>query len=377
MRDTKYKALVETLKNGILSGRYGNGTPFPSVRALIRRHGLSSTTVLHAMDELVLQGLIHREQGRGTFVVNRGASRKIGLIVPGVAYSEFFPPIVSKISCLSQKEGYHLLFGDIASQSPLLRAKAARKFARELVGEGVAGVIYQPLELVDDGERVNREILSILDHAHIPVVILDNDFLRNPRRCGYDVVGIDNVAAGTLVAEHLIDCGVERISFQKRPRCSASVNARLMGVLGAVAADGNRIGCSVLEAEPDDVKALRRHLRTFRPDAFVCGNDTSAVALKQALESIGKRIPDDVLLAGFDDVRFASRVSPPLTTIHQPCELIGETAFFRLLARIADPGLAPLNMSLPIELVVRGSTAQVERRNPRQVRVLKKRGIRE
>ena len=54
MRDTKYKALVETLKNGILSGRYGNGTPFPSVRALIRRHGLSSTTVLHAMDELVL-----------------------------------------------------------------------------------------------------------------------------------------------------------------------------------------------------------------------------------------------------------------------------------------------------------------------------------
>ena len=53
MDNSKYKQLVETLKSSILSGKYGNSNPFPSVRSLIRRHGLSNTTVLRALDELV------------------------------------------------------------------------------------------------------------------------------------------------------------------------------------------------------------------------------------------------------------------------------------------------------------------------------------
>ena len=366
MRDTKYRTLVETLKGSVLDGKYGSGKPFPSVRALIRRYGLSSTTVLHALDELVRQGLISRSQGRGTLVIHRAASRRIGLIVPGVAYSEFFPQIVSAISCLSQQKGYQLLFGDIASKSPELRVRAARAFAQSLVGEGVAGVLYQPLELVDDAVRVNRDILSIFDRAGVPVVIIDNDFLQSPHRGGYDVVGIDNVAAGALVAEHLLACGARRISFQKRPRCSASVNARLRGVVSTLAVLRGAYGCSVLEAEPDDREAVRRHLRTHRPEAFVCGNDAAAVALKQTLESLGRHVPDDVLLAGFDDVRFAKIVSPQLTTIHQPCEQIGATAFDRLLTRIANPDLAPLQIALPIELVVRGSTASIVRPRARK-----------
>ncbi len=365
MRDTKYRALVETLKGSVLGGKYGNGNPFPSVRALIRRYGLSNTTVLHALGELERQGLISRKQGRGTLVIHRGASRKIGLIVPGVAYSEFFPPVVSAISCHSQQKGYQLLFGDIVSKSPERRVRAARAFAQGLVDEGVAGVLYQPLELVDDAVRVNREILSVFDRADIPVVILDNDFLPCPHRGGYDVVGIDNVAAGSLVAEHLVACGARRISFQKRPRCSASVNARLRGVVSALAVRRGAYRCSALEAEPDDREAVRRHLRAFRPEAFVCGNDTAAVALKQTLESLGRRVPDDVLLAGFDDVRYAKIVLPQLTTIRQPCELIGATAFDRLLARIEKPDLAPLQIALPIELVVRGSTARVKSRSDR------------
>ena len=74
MGNAKYRKLVETLKGDISSGKYGNGNPFPSVRALIKRYGLSNTTVLHALDDLVRQGLISRKQGCGTFVtgVNLG-----------------------------------------------------------------------------------------------------------------------------------------------------------------------------------------------------------------------------------------------------------------------------------------------------------------
>lgn len=53
MGNAKYRKLVEILRGDILSGKYGNGNPFPSVRVLIKRYGLSSTTVLHALDDLV------------------------------------------------------------------------------------------------------------------------------------------------------------------------------------------------------------------------------------------------------------------------------------------------------------------------------------
>lgn len=184
--------------------------------------------------------------------------------------------------------------------------------------------------------------------------------MSHPRSDGhaYDVVGIDNVAAGALVAEHLVGLGVRRIAFQKRPKCSSSVNDRWRGVASASLFGASSLRTSALVAEPDDVDAVRRHLRRFRPEAFVCGNDAAAVALKQSLERLGKRVPDDVLLAGFDDVQFAKIVSPQLTTVRQPCETIAETAFYRLLARIANPSLTPVHVALPVSLVVRGSTAR-------------------
>lgn len=262
MVDSKYRTLVQTLKTNILSGKYGNGNPFPSVRALIKRYGLSNTTVLHAMDELVRQGLISRKQGRGTFVSSSGSSRKIGLIIPGVAYSEFFPPIVSEISRLSQPNDYTLLFGDVAAKTPEKRAVMARKLAREFVAQQVSGVLYQPIEMLDDAESVNREILSVFGRAKVPVVIIDNDFSAYAHRKDFDVVGIDNVAAGAMVAEHLLERGVRRISFQKRPKCSASVHVRHRGVVSALALAGGKAA----------VPNWWRTLVTWPPSGDICGS---------------------------------------------------------------------------------------------------------
>jgi len=310
------------------------------------------------MDELERQGLVSRKQGRGTFVSGPDSFRKIGLIIPGVAYSEFFPPIVSEVSRLSQVNDYTLLFGDVVAKTPEKRAVMVRKLAREFVVQQVSGVLYQPIEMLDDTESANREILSVFGRAKVPVVIIDNDFSAYARRKDFDVVGIDNVAAGATVAEHLLVRGVRRISFQRRPKCSASVHARHRGVVSALALAGGKAHCAQLVADPGDVAAVRRHLRQYRPEAFVCGNDAAAVELMQTLAALRRRVPDDVLIAGFDDVKLARVVTPQLTTVQQPCAEIASTAFFRLLARIKEPTLPPLQMSLPVELVVRESTAR-------------------
>ncbi len=145
MNESKYRTLLETLKKDILGGKYNSGSSFPSIRALVRRHGLSKNTVQHAIDELTHQGLISRTQGRGTFVTREGAQRKLGVIVPRHAYSEIFPRIIGEFSRLAQKGGYTLLFGDVSSKDPVQRAKMAQNLAADFIRQGVAGVLYQPL----------------------------------------------------------------------------------------------------------------------------------------------------------------------------------------------------------------------------------------
>lgn len=117
MPDTKSRTLFESLKRDLLSGKYGMGRSFPSVRAIIRRTGFSNTTVLHALNELASQGFILRRQGSGTFVTRRSMSRNIGLIVPGVAVTEFFKPVVSEINRLARAAGYELRFGEVWSEA--------------------------------------------------------------------------------------------------------------------------------------------------------------------------------------------------------------------------------------------------------------------
>ena len=346
--------IFEELRDEILSGRHSNSCRFPSEAALARRFGVSRSTMTIVVRDLERMGLVSRHQGRGTFVTKSAVSRKIGLIVPGVVYSEFFPPVVSEISRLAQENKYALLFADVSSDDPKTRAGQARAFADFLIRENVSGVIFQPLEFLDDLDRINREIAGMFSAAGIPVVLLDSDIVFPPERSDFDVVGINNSDAGYRLAEHLLAQGARKIHFQMRPNWAPSVRNRLRGVVTALGQHG--LKCSVLTADPEDLPALKRHLRRGRPDAFVCGNDTAAAKFRQTLDAAGLRVPDDVLLAAFDDVQIASILTPPLTTVRQPCREIGATLFNRLMARIARPDMLPAEILLPSPLVLREST---------------------
>ena len=103
--ESKSSQLYEQLKNDILSGCYSESCVFPSEVALSRRFGVSRSMMTNVVRELERDGLVTRYQGCGTFVTKHGASRKIGLLVPGVSITDFFKPIVSAINRLASKEG--------------------------------------------------------------------------------------------------------------------------------------------------------------------------------------------------------------------------------------------------------------------------------
>ena len=356
MSQSKYKQILAELKKQILGAKFDSSNPFPSEAAVAREKQTTRNTVHRAFIELRRLGLIEGEPGVAPRVASGKVSRKIGLIVPGVAYSEFFQPIVGEISRLSQERGYTLLFGNITSKDPAKRAAQAKRFAKELVREGVAGVICQPLELVEDSERLNQEILGIFDVAKVAVALFDCDFVLSPRRSEYDVVGINNYDAGYRLGEYLMSKKAKKVDFLLRPNSASGQINRMRGATAAVKDKGGKV--RTLVATPDDIAAIRSHLKEGRPDAILCGDDHSAAMLMKTLAKLGLRVPDDILLAGFDDVQIASLTMPGLTTIHQPCEDIAREVFRALLDRIADRTRPAREIYLSSPLVERGSTCR-------------------
>ena len=358
MEESKYRIVVKTLRDEILGGKWlSPEKPFPSERALVRRFGVSRPTIARALQQLEGQGILLRRQGKGTFLTKaaRRLGKAIGLIVPGIGYSEVYPPMCQEISRLAQKHGMTLLFGDISSPNPQARAAQAMDLARKFAKENVSGVILQPIEFLKDSDRINRELLSVFDKAGISVVLIDNDVVPPPDRSSYDIVSFNCIDAGRRVALHLKKCGVRRVCFLMGENWGYCLQSRLLGVKSVF---GSAV--SVADCDAKSLAAVRRLLmRRQKPDAFICRNDSIAIHLIVTLRRLGKRVPEDVEVVGFNDLNYAQLVDPPLTTIHVPCAEIAQTAFRFLMERIAGPSLPPRECYLPAPLVVRGSTKEL------------------
>ena len=101
----------------------------------------------------------------------------------------------------------------------------------------------------------------------------------------------------------------------------------------------------------------------LRPDGIVCSNDFTAAQLMKTLEQLSISIPEEVKMVGFDDVKYASLLSVPLTTIHQPCADIGAAAIRTMVDRLHDPKLPARDVLLNFGLVVRESSASSRNRH--------------
>ena len=358
-REVKYLKAYDALRSEILGGKYLSRRAFPSIVATCKRFGISRLTAFKVFDKLKEDGLISTRQGSGTFVAKDGQSRLIGLVIPGVSYaSEFFQPIVASLIRLAHDNDYTILMEGVWSLNSSDNSHEALEVAARLVKRRVAGVIYQPLEYSENSEAVNRRVLSAFTRAGIPVVLLDGDIVPYPARSEYDLVSIDNIAAGETIAAHLMERGAKNIYFLMRENWVQNVMNRVKGVRNVVQSTGVKwTGSNVVMADPtDEVKIAKIMRRRNRPDAFVCENDVLAAGLKLSLERLGYAIAKDVMVVGFDDVRIARLAMPGITTIRQPCEALAKTAFERLLKRMSDCSSDPVQIVCPFKLIERGST---------------------
>jgi GntR family transcriptional regulator, arabinose operon transcriptional repressor len=368
MEKFKHHQIYKELRQAIVSGDYTEGQRLPSEAELVARFSTSRPTVARALKELQHQGLIERRAGSGTYVSvpTKIDSDLFGMLIPNLGETEIFEPICREMSRSTQTASHALLWANTTSQART-KEDQAEQLCEQYIRRKVSGVFFAPIELTPNKDKVNQRIAEALEKARIPVILLDRCFFGFPRRSNFDLVGIDNYRASYVLTQHLLDLGWRKIAFFARENSAPTVDARIRGYQDAlrnraIEPDSNW----VCWGEPSDSQFVKLALERFEPEAIVCANDDTAGNLMHTLDEAGMKIPADVRIAAFDDVKYAKLLRVPLTTVHQPCHHIGAAAVKAMLERIAHPDMPARDILLDFKLIVRESCGANLRRNGRQ-----------
>jgi LacI family transcriptional regulator len=171
-------------------------------------------------------------------------------------------------------------------------------------------------------------------------------------------VDVDNVHAADAMTSHLISIGRSRIGYiTGTPRNVATID-RLAGYRRAMERAGLASEDLIVEGDfnPASGVAGAATLLDRGVDAIFGANDATALGALEAIRARGLRVPEDVALAGFDDLEFDARLDPPLTTVRQGVREQGAEAVSNLIQLIEDRSGSPRRVLLPTELVIRQST---------------------
>lgn len=276
-----------------------------------------------------------------------GRTHLIGFVVPDLVH-QFFAQVAKGMSRTLRKHAYSLILSSSEENPELEKEEIGQLLARRIDALIIASAQSKP-----DGFRR-------IDDEKVPYLLLDRKFSD----LAANFVGIDDKKAGMLATNHLIENGCRRIAFIGGKHVSTAVD-RLEGYRATMAAHKITIheGYVVCRSHSDDAaditgyKAMQTLLRrTSHPDGVFCFNDPVATGVMQAIIDAGLRIPEDIALVGCGNVRYASALRVPLSSIDQDCELLGEHAAKIALGLIAGDDRGPKTILLEPRLIVRESS---------------------
>ena len=285
-----------------------------------------------------------------------GHSSIIGLIVPSVA-NPFFGLFARHVEEAALSHGYQVLLGN-SDRDP----RRECNYAEELWGSGVRGIIF--------GTSLGHyRHLDELISKGMHIIAFDQS--KEPDLAGpIDCIGVDNIQATRLLTKHIMALGHRRIGFVSGPISTVSRKDRLLGYRqsleeGKVEYDPRLVweGVSDNFGDTSTIKLGRQGAHDLLslqdpPTAIIAINDMYAFGVYAGARDLGISIPDEVSVAGIDNLPLTEIVVPALTTIQQPIKEIALLAVRRLIDKIEGPqDVAPTHQILPPELIVRASTA--------------------
>jgi len=331
-----------------------------TIRDIAKRAGVSVATVSRTLREPEAVRPVRRERVQAAIdemnytpdaiarQLRRRSNETIIVIVPEIA-NPFFSGIVQAIENVAHDLGYRVLIGETQGKQERLDYYADMVQTRVADGLVLLGSLM-PRIVTNALENGSRE-------SPIPMVLACEHFdaLDCPK------VVIDNIAAAHLAVSHLIESGRRRIATITGPLDNPLTVDRLQGYRDAL----EQAGLAFREdwVAPGDFSiesgyaAMRYLLESGQMfDGLFCAGDEMAVGAMHAIREAGLVIPRAIAVVGFDDLRFGAFAAPPLTTIRQPANELGETAMRMMDAVLHKRPLDQLKVVLPHALVMRGST---------------------
>jgi LacI family transcriptional regulator len=282
-------------------------------------------------------------------------SMTVGVVVPDIT-NAVFPPILRGIEDTLTPQGYIAMIANSDSdperESILIDTLRAR---------GVDGLILASAQREDPA--ISRAVEEGI------AVVTVNRQVDDPNVSSV----INDEASGVrLAVRHLIALGHRQIAHIAGPRSLSTGLMRYEAFLAALRADGiapeGELVASSTAFNEDEGERCCRSLLELRAapgarrfTAIVCANDRLAIGAIKALRDDGHLCPHDVSVTGYNDTDFVDRIDPPLTTVRIQKREAGARAAAILLDRLTDPRHEPEHVILPVELIVRGSTAPPRR----------------
>ena len=282
-----------------------------------------------------------------------GRSYAIGLIVPDLVHP-FFGEVAKSLSGVLRHKGYSLVLSSSEDDPQLEQQEIEQLLARRVDVLVIASV------------QKDGDVFPRIQEQKTPVVLIDRRF----ETVSAHFVGIDDVAAGRMATEHLLEVGCRAFAHIGGPDVSTAVG-RLQGYREVLCRRKipERPGTVILREHGDDAgdrsgyQAMRRLLELKpRPDGVFCYNDPTAMGAMKAVLDSGLRIPDDVAIVGCGNVAYADFLRISLTSVDQKSEQIGKRAAKLALSVLENPPNRMKQIVLTPTLIARASTRRTKGR---------------
>jgi LacI family transcriptional regulator len=320
-----------------------------------RRAGVSVTTVSHVLNKtrkvspdtaraveeaIAAVGFAPNTLARALV---RSATNTIGVALSAIT-NIYFGEVVRGIQAACAEAGYIIFLAD-TEDDPAKQLEVVR----ELHQRRVDGIVLAPVP--DPAGRV----LGYIDTHRIPVVFVDRSFSSR-----FDQVLTENRKAMRDLVAHLVGHGHRRIGLVSGLDGLSTTRERIEGYRAGLAAarlayDPALVAGGGSDVMPAHDAVLRLLAAPAPPTAIITANNKMTIGAVKALRAAGRRIPEDVALAGFDDFEWADCFEPRLTLIAQPCAQLGIKAISLLRRRIQSPQRKPQTIRLAPTLNIRNS----------------------
>ena len=357
--------LHNRLRHLIISGRWPHGSRIPSENQLTNHLNISRSTIRLAFQQAEVEGLINRIPGKGTFVTyqpNNTAQTLLIAFVTNGFDSDHQRMLLHGAESVIHDISHRLIFVNVDNQAEI-------EVLRNLEHEHVAGILLWPRPDYDQ-PNVAEPYRSI----QIPMVMMD----RPVPGLDCDCVTSENYDGALAAMQHLLGLGHENVAFISHYNMSVpTVQERYQAYQDAMTDAGfEPLAPWILSPELGEISASQV-LRLFsdkdhavfadfaaffenanrRPTAIFAVHDQVAMFALRAVQALGKRVPHDISVAGFDDTDVAAYIEVPLTTVAQDRFLMGKRAAHRLIDRINGDKSPAVIERIPTHLRVRDSTA--------------------